>query len=67
VENAPASAPARLPRVGPVVTAVIVGVGAAALMRPARRAHRSRADAARTRPPSPPKLVRAAQPPSVIY
>ena len=38
------------------------GLGAAALMRPARRGHRSQADAARTRPPSPPKLVRAAQP-----
>jgi hypothetical protein len=62
VENASPAPRGRFLRATLVITAVIVGVGAAASMRPAWRGHRSQADAARTRPPSPPKLVRAAQP-----
>jgi hypothetical protein len=59
MENAPARATGRFAQPAFVATAAIVGIGAAALF---RRGRRAQADAARTRPPSPPKLVRAARP-----
>ena len=51
----------RFRRAGRMAIAAIVGLGAVGpVARPTGR--RSQADAARTRPPSPPKLVRAARP-----